>query len=219
VIRLHRSFTAITPWTLICPDGGFLLLDELMPEYDVVERHRIIVRASPELVFDAIREANLAGGSITRLLLTFRAIPAAVITLARSPRAGWNAFRQRTERDGYVRLQHFEYAGFTVVAERIPEELVIGLLGRFWTARASLCRQISAETFRAAPPAGQALAGWNFTVAERADGASELRTETRVWCAPDARWKFRLYWLVVRPGSGLIRRSMLQAIRRHAELR
>ena len=37
-----------------------VLLDELMPVYDVVERHRIVVRAAPDIVFDAIREANLA---------------------------------------------------------------------------------------------------------------------------------------------------------------
>jgi hypothetical protein len=43
-----------------------------------------------------------------------------------------------------------------------------------------------------------------------------LSTETRVWCAPDARAKFRLYWLLVRPGSGLVRRSMLRSIRREA---
>ena len=105
------------------------------------------------------------------------------------------------------------------MAERAPDELVIGLLGRFWTPRGGLCADVAAETFRAGPPMGQALAGWNFTVAMRPDGSSELRTETRVWCAADARWKFRLYWLAVRPGSGLIRRAMLRAIRRHAELR
>jgi hypothetical protein len=103
------------------------------------------------------------------------------------------------------------------VAERAPDELVIGLLGRFWTPRGALCVDLAADAFRDGPPVGQALAGWNFTVTMRPDGSSELRTETRVWCAADARWKFRLYWLAVRPGSGLIRRAMLRAIRRHAE--
>jgi hypothetical protein len=39
-----------------------VLLDELMPVYDVVERHRIVVHAAPETVFAAIREANLGRG-------------------------------------------------------------------------------------------------------------------------------------------------------------
>jgi hypothetical protein len=191
-----------------------------MPRYDVVERHRIIIRSRACVVYDAIREADLSGGSVTRILLAIRAVPAALVAIARSPRAAWAEYRHRAaaRRRGEVRLKHFEQAGFRIVAERVPEELVIGLLGRFWTPRA-LCSDVTADTFRTGPPAGQALAGWNFTVTEREDGSSELRTETRVLCAPGARWKFRLYWLFVRPGSGLIRRAMLRAIRRHAESR
>ena len=191
-----------------------------MPQYDVVERHRIIVRAPPGVVFGAIREANLAGGGVTSLLLALRAAPAALVAIARSPRAAWAEYLDRAAgRHRGVRLQDFEKAGFRVVAERAPDELVIGLLGRFWTPRGGLRAEVTADTFHAGPPKGYALAGWNFTVAVRPDGSSELRTETRVWCAADARWKFRLYWLAVRLGSGLIRREMLRAIRRHAELR
>ncbi len=189
-----------------------------MPEYDVVERHGTTVRATPETVFAAIREADLAGGLLARSLLACRTAPAALVTFLGSPSAAWREFRHRAAtRTPGVRLRDFEHAGFHIVAEHAPDELVIGLLGRFWTARGGLCASVSADTWRAGPPPGQALAGWNFTVTTRPDGWSDLRTETRVWCAPDARWKFRLYWLVVRPGSGLIRHAMLRAIRRHAE--
>ncbi|MEO8562453.1 MAG: hypothetical protein ABI601_10285 [bacterium] len=189
-----------------------------MPRYDVVERHRTIVNAAPSRVFGALREADLAGDPITRALLALRAIPAALIAIIRSPSAARVEQRERSSsRRNGLRLHDFERAGFKVVAERASEELVIGLLGRFWTPRGALCDDVTADTFRAGPPNGQALAGWNFTIAPRPDGSSELRTETRVWCAPDARLKFRMYWLLVRPGSGLIRRAMLRAIRRHAE--
>ena len=175
-----------------------MLLDELMPRYDVVERHATVVRAAPAATYAAIREADLSGGPLTRTLLLLRMAPAALLALLRSPRAASAEWRER--------LADFERAGFRVVAERPPEEVVIGLLGRFWTPRGALCADVSADTFRAAPRAGQALAGWNFTVSARPDGRCELRTETRVWCAPDARLKFRL-----------IRRSRLRAIRRRAE--
>jgi hypothetical protein len=196
-----------------------MLLDELMPVYDVVERHHTLVRAEPAVVFRAIREADLASDPVTRTLLAIRALPAAGLALARSPRGGvaeWRE-RRRARRRG-VRLAAFERAGFRVVAERAPDELVIGLLGTFWTARGGLAA-VSAAQFAAGPPLGHALAGWNFTVTARADGGTDLRTETRVQCAPDARAKFRAYWFVVRPGSGLIRRAMLRAIRREAERR
>jgi hypothetical protein len=197
-----------------------VILDDLMPRYDVVERHRTTVRAPAELTFAAIREADLAGGLVPRLLLGLRSIPAALLAFARSPRAAVAEARsRRSGKASGVRLADFERAGFRVIAERAPDELVIGLLGQFWTPRGGLCADVSAASFDAPVPAGQALAGWNFTVIQHADGSSELRTETRVLCAPDARWKFRSYWLVVRPGSALIRHAMLRAIRRRAEQR
>jgi hypothetical protein len=193
-----------------------MLLDELMPHYDVVERHCIRVHAPPATVYAAIRTADLAGGLLTRVLLASRALPAVLLAIAHSPReavAEWRAGRASRE----VTLAAFERAGFRVVVDRPPEELVIGLLGRFWTPRGTLCSEIGVETFRIGPPAGYALAGWNFSIRSLSEGHSELRTETRVWCAPDAWRKFRLYWLIVRPGSGLIRQAMLRAICREAE--
>jgi hypothetical protein len=193
-----------------------MLLDELMPRFDVVERHRTVVRAPPSAVHAAIREADLAGGRLTRTLLALRALPAAVIGMLRSPRWELTAWRRPARR---LRLADFERAGFRVIAERAPEEIVIGLLGRFWTLRGGLRAEVSEADFRRGPPRGFALAGWNFTVHSLSDGGTKLATETRVWCAPDARWKFRIYWLFVRPGSGLIRRAMLRSIQREAERR
>jgi len=45
----------------------------------------------------------------------------------------------------------------------------------------------------------------------------ELSTETRVaGTDAHARRRFGLYWLAIRPGSGLIRREWLRAIERRA---
>jgi hypothetical protein len=202
------------------PLENTVLLDELMPVYDVVERHRTVVHAAPDVVFGAIREADLGRAALTRTLLAVRVIPAAVLAFLRSPRAAraqWRA--RRSDRRRGLRLADFERTGFRIVAERPPEELVIALLGKFWTPRGGLCPEVTRAHFSALPPLGFALAGWNFTVVRRDDGVVELRTETRVLCAPDARMKFRAYWFLVRPGSGLIRRAMLGAIRLEAERR
>lgn len=198
---------------------GRTLLDDLMPHYDVAERHRTIVHAAPDVVFRAIHEANVSGGFVTHILYALRFAPAALVAAVRSPRDAWSNYRARISlQNRVVHLDDLDRAGFHVVAERAPEELVIGVLGRFWTVRGGPgAAAVTVETFRSAPPAGQALAGWNFSVERRRDGSSELRTETRVLCAPDVRWKFRLYWIAIRPGSGLIRHAMLRAIRRHAE--
>ena len=56
------------------------------------------------------------------------------------------------------------------------------------------------------------------TVIDFRVGRSSLSTETRVHVGDAAaRRKFRLYWLVVRPFSGLIRILLLRAARRRAE--
>jgi hypothetical protein len=195
-----------------------MLLDDLMPRYDVVERHRTLVRAAPEAVFAAIRDADLGGGLLTRALLALRMFPAGVLAFIGSPAEAWAGLRARLRAGGKrVHFSDFERTGFRVVAERAPEEIVIGLLGRFWTLRGGLRMSVSERDFRTGPPAGMALAGWNFTVISQGPGVCELATETRVWCAADARTTFRLYWLLVRPGSGLIRRAMLRSIQRLAE--
>lgn len=199
-------------------DRSTTLLDGLMPSYDVIERHATMVHATPDAVYAAIRSADLTGGLLTRTLFAMRAVPAALFALLRSPRAGLSQIHERTGRIG-VRLADFERVGFRVIAEHPPEEVVIGLLGRFWTPRGDLRADVSVATFGAGPPPGLALAAWNFTIHPQPAGFCELRTETRVCCAADARLWCRTYWLIVRPGSGLIRRAMLRAIRREAERR
>ena len=62
-----------------------MLLDELMPKYDVIERHRTVVAAGTDTVYAALRRADLAGGPLAKLLLAVRAMPSALIALFRSP--------------------------------------------------------------------------------------------------------------------------------------
>ena len=108
-------------------------------------------------------------------------------------------------------------AGFTVLAERADEELLIGLQGRFWRPRGDL-EVITAATARQPIPIGRARAGWNFQLRPLSAGRTELVTETRVRCGDRQTWKhFRWYWALIRPGSGLIRRAMLASIQRDAE--
>jgi len=103
------------------------------------------------------------------------------------------------------------------LGERPGEELVLGTVGRFWRARGELCATSPAR-FREPAPPGTAKAAWNFVVDRRSDGATELRTETRVLCADVAtRRRFRAYWTLIKPFSGLIRCEMLAAVRSAAE--
>jgi hypothetical protein len=55
-------------------------------------------------------------------------------------------------------------------------------------------------------------------VLEPAGAGTRLTTETRITATDrGTRARFGLYWLVVRVGSGLIRRDMLRAVAQRAE--
>jgi len=60
----------------------------------------------------------------------------------------------------------------------------------------------------------------NFRIEDAGDGRSRVITETRVAANDDfARVKMARYWALIYPGSGMIRRSLLQVIRDRAEHR
>ena len=132
------------------------------------------------------------------------------------PRETWRRFRDQPFPKPFT-LDAMLSEGFALLEERPGEELVLGTVGRFWRARGELCAT-SPDRFRAPAPAGRANAAWNFAVSIREDGATELRTETRVLCADAAtRRRCLAYWTLVKPFSGLIRQEMLAAVRSAAE--
>jgi hypothetical protein len=173
-----------------------------------------VVRARPARVYSALWSADLAP-PLVRLLLGARALPGVLAGSLTRPRNAWHLLRQRAR--GGVTLRDVVEQGFSVIGEDPPREVVLGVVGAFWRLRGGL-RRGDASSFRDPIAAGEARAAWGFCVTERTDGSCLLSTETRVQCADAAsRRRFKVYWLVVRPGSGLIRRLMLREIRRAAE--
>jgi len=187
-----------------------VLIDDFLPRWEARERHRIRIQAAPERVYSALRATDLAGHPLVRGLLLARALPTAL-------RAGSVLREWRADSSRPITLASFEERGFRVLAEDPPHELLIGLEGAFWTPHGAL-RPVDPDTFRAPVPAGIARAAWNFRVVREGARRCVLHTETRVLTGDRAaRRRFRLYWLVIRPGSGAIRRLMLRAIRAEAE--
>ena len=188
-----------------------MLIDDFLPDYDVVEKHQIVVRATADTTYRAIRTADLGRAIPVKALLAVRALPGALSSGAR----GLSELgRRATER---ITLQDFERSGFSILAENPPHELLIGIVGAFWKPSGGLC-STNVENFRGPQQKGTARGAWNFAIDDLGHGRVRLSTETRVDTAdPGSTRAFHAYWLVVRPGSGLIRRYMLRAIRREAE--
>lgn len=191
------------------------LLDAWLPEHHVAERHSAWVAAPPPLVYDAVATTDLARSWVVRLLMGLRAVPAVLA----DPRAAWQRMRGRR---GPVTLRRVMGYDFARLAEEPGRELLLGLEGRFWTPAGGLV-PTDALRFRGPLAAGLVRAAWSFSVepeARNGGAGTRLVTETRVRCADAAAHaNFLRYWRLVRPFSGLIRRSMLAAIRREAEMR
>lgn len=188
------------------------LIEEYLPHFEVRERHRIRVRATPGATWAALHRADLARSPLVGALLVIRALPAAI----GSGRAALARLRDESVR--HVTLDSFREKGFRILEERPPEELVIGLEGRFWRPAGEICTPGPDAFGRTPPPPGTARAVWNFTVRATGPRECELATETRVLCADAAaRRRFLPYWWLIRPGSGLIRRAMLASVRDAAE--
>jgi hypothetical protein len=194
------------------PPCGFRLettlvpLDEFLRDYDVNEVHSTRVAAPPERVLAAVHDVTSREVPLLVVLMALRTLPAVV--LRRRP------FRLRRDLRRPI-LAQATRGGFVVLAER-PDELVLGVVGRFWTSTGGVER-IDAADFAAFEAPGFAKAVMNFHV-RPVDGGTVLTTETRIKGTDDeARRRFRRYWRVVMPGSAVIRRAWLRAIRRRAE--
>ena len=106
--------------------------------------------------------------------------------------------------------------GFVLLAER-PDELVVGVVGRFW-GRSAASWGVYRDEFAAFARAGLREGGDRLPRWSTAPGGSCSRTETRIVVHRRGRAAhFGRYWRVVHPGSALIRREWLRAIRRRAE--
>ena len=108
-------------------------------------------------------------------------------------------------------------SGFTLLGEEPGRELVVGMVGRFWLPTAEVCR-VSPDEFVGFARPGYAKMAMNFLTEPMPGGACLLSTETRVMClGPRARRYFRLYWSLIGPFSGLIRKEALRLVRRQLE--
>ncbi len=162
--------------------------------WDVGSVHSTEIAAPRDAAYEAVRRLDLGRSRVSRLLF-----------LARGLRTGES-----------IRLSDLLARGFVLLGEDPPHELLLGLVARPWTLMGGI-RRLDAERFRRFDRPGYARIGWNFLVEPRGAG-SRLLTETRIRCTDEAsRRKFRWYWRVIGPFSGVIRREALLLIKRDAE--
>jgi len=126
-------------------------------------------------------------------------------------------FRNKSPKGLGLTLDGLLQSGFILLAENPNEELVLGLVGRFWTPSGEI-QQLDVKEFLNFDKPGYAKAVWNFFVSRRSDDSTLLSTETRVYCLEaNSRRRFRVYWKLVKPFSDEVRKEALRLIKTNAE--
>jgi len=176
-------------------------IDQFLPTHDVSASYEIRINAPPLVVYRCLLLSEFNELWVVRLLMTIR--------------TGKRQSRNRVPSDLPQRLQG---TGFVILYDVPGEELVVGVAGKFWRPDGGRYLDLTAGDFGEFARPGYAKAAWNFRFRIESGACTVLSTETRIKCfGRAALWKFRLYWSLISPFSGLIRMAMLRDVRVKAE--
>lgn len=179
-----------------------VLIDEFAPTWQFREVHRIAVLAPAETTLRAIHDVTAREIRLFRFLTWLRRMgkPGSESILNPPPDV---PILQVALRNGFVSLGESS------------REIAIGTA----VIRPPKTSQpATAADLKNASSPGWAKAVMNFRIDHAALAMCVVTTETRVYATdPTTERKFWYYWWTIRPGSGLIRRMWLRAIRRRAE--
>ena len=168
-----------------------MLLEKYLPKYTYKEYHDIQISCSKEYAYTAARNLDFSKSKTIRFLLTIRGLPTNDLTL--------EGFSKQVK--------------FTFLEEIQDEEFIIG----FW-AKIGVEKIIDKRQFAIDNKTRRLKVVWNFKINQIEDELVVVSTETRVYCiAMITKLFFGIYWPIVRPFSGLIRKKMLSAIKENAE--
>ena len=180
-------------------------LDDWMPVWQFDERHLIHVDAPPEKVYAAIRAVR------AREILFFRLLTAIRRCGQPGPESILDAPDEKPLLDVATKTT------FLLLADERPHELVIATVVAAPPSIRAPAR-LTPQIFRKTLQPGVALATMNFFVRPDEHGGSIVSSETRVYAndAPGVR-RFAVYWRIIHPGSDIIRRMWLRAVKLRAE--
>ena len=176
-------------------------IDEYLTNPDFSARYEIRINAPAPVVYRCLLRSDFSELWLVRLLVTVR--------------SGKRLPRSPLPCDLRQRLQG---TGFVILAAGAGQELVLGVAGRFWRPDGGRCTDLTPDEFSEFSHLGYAKAAWNFRLRSDSAETTLLSTETRIKCFGEAAlWKFRLYWSLVGPFSGLMRKAILRQVKIAAE--
>jgi hypothetical protein len=193
-----------------------MLIDRLMPEFDATRiEHRVVAgRASDAYAaavgvdfVDAVRQSHALRGLL--------AVRAQTERLASVLRRSGSAVKARGPEA--LRLADLPEQGEWVrLAADPPNEIVFGVVGRFWAAE-TVWERIDASDFGAFARPGYAKIAANFSFRPYGEARTLVSYEARTRATDAAsRRAFWRYWRVSSPFVGRVMRAQLAVVEREA---
>ena len=181
-------------------------LDDFLPEYHFSERHVVRVHASPDRVSVALKQVTFDDIGVYDTLMRVRAMASGRFRRGPSPLAGKPVLDMLAKPgSGFLPLH------------QDAREIVMGMAGQPWSS-ARPPKIEDAAGFAAFNEPGSVQIAFNLLVEDEGAGWSRVVTETRIRATDDsARRIMARYWRLIYPGSGMIRRMWLNAIRDRAQ--
>jgi hypothetical protein len=175
------------------------LLDLHLPAHEFSETHWVDIPVEPGRAMTEVLAWRPEDDRFFRFAIRLRELPMRVM---------------RPSRRAAVRPA-FGMDNFTLLQREGDREVAYGLAGKLWQADYGQYRIADANAFDAFDTPGSVKLVVSFMCELLPSGLTRLTTETRVHCIDaDAFRRFRPYWYLIRPVSGLIRRRMLRSIAR-----
>ncbi len=181
-------------------------LDELLPLPRKLEIDSVELAAAPAVVWEHVRNRDLADSGLVRALFALRTLPSRLIGAEQEPRA-------------FLRLDDLrstpEEPGFQLLAESPQRSVTVGAIGKVWQLDIPFVHLADAHAYAAFGEPGWVKVAWEIRIEALGAGASRLSFEVRVDATDDASWKkFTRYWRLIGPGSHLVRHAILADLKR-----
>jgi len=171
----------------------FKMIDSYLPAYDYNEIHYRIIDAPAERIYPVLRHLDFSESFISRSLFKMRGLNTKNMS-----------FDKMIDRDSF----------FTVY-EKQNREWLIGLMAESFKKPVYPDHP---QDFKNWNPGRGVKIAWNFILDQIDQKRVRVSTETRIFCLNRKSWLiFSIYWVLVRPFSGLIRREILRILQNRCQ--
>lgn len=188
--------------------GPPLLIDQFLPRYDFAIVHAHVFGVPPEVCLRAARNLDLFRHPAIKVLVDSWALPQRAARRLTGRRDGGDRLPAAT-----FRVEDMTRYGWDLLGEN-PSEIVVGQISRPWKAASGAAGPAAAPAeFAAYDKPGYAKIALSLRADPRGTTSSILTMETRVALTdPASLRRFRRYWMVIGPFSGLLRRVALRLL-------